>query len=120
MIPLRNTDLRPWLKPALLALIPVVVVAVVLDHSLTGVLKSRALTTAKGQAQLVSRSAFEPRVSTRELERGLQPSQRRVLRRAFGELAASGEFTGATLWSRKQRSLASFGRIRGHRSGSPS
>ena len=70
MNPLRNTDLRSWLKLALLALIPVVLAALFLAHALTGVVRSRALANAKGEAQLVSRGVFEPRVSARDLGRG--------------------------------------------------
>src|SRR5919204_5606111 len=108
---LRNTDLRPWLKPALVALIPVVLVGALLFHVTSGVLKARALATARGQAELVSRGVFEPRVGVRDLERGLRPARHRELRRAFGQMADGNQVAGATLWTRTQRPLASVGRV---------
>src|SRR4051794_32078694 len=108
MNPLRNTDSRPWLKLALLALIPVVVVAVVLDHSLTGVVKSRALITAKTEARSVSQGVFEQRAPGRE-----------SLRRAFAQVANPEHVAGATLWSHGQPPLATLGEAGGRSPANP-
>src|SRR4051812_32255321 len=115
MNPLRNTDIGPRLKLALLALIPVVIVGVVLDHSLTAVVKSRALSSAQSEAQLVSRGVFEPRVSGR----APGASHTRALHRAFAQFANTQNVAGATLWSRRQRPLVTVGESGGRAPANP-
>ena len=107
MNPLRDTEIPRWLKLALLALVPLVVVSVALDHVTTGVMKERALSSAKAEAQSVVQGVFQPSSSAHGLGR-LRASDQRSLRRTFVEVASRERVAGATLWSRGQRPLVTL------------
>jgi diguanylate cyclase (GGDEF)-like protein len=106
---LRTTDLRPWLRPALLSAIPVILLALLIGHQLTGVVETRAVAVAERDAKVFSRVTLEPNLSPGELRHGLSSPRRKALDHAVGRPARARGIAGATVWGGDLQSRYSYG-----------
>ena len=85
---------------SVMSLIPIVLLGLALAQTLKGQVRSRSLANARETAELVSKSAIQPRVSPSEVERGLGKGQVRALDKAIRDSHIASRVARIKLWNR--------------------
>ena len=88
---------------SLMSLIPIVLLGFVLAHTLRDQVRARSLANARETAELVSKSAIQPRVSPRDVTHGLSRQRVRTLDKEVRDSRIGTRVARIKLWNRADR-----------------
>ncbi len=86
-------------KFSLVAIVPIALLGVVLEHTLQGQIRSRSLSEASGAAALISEVGVQPQLSPLDFTRGMEPARVLALGTSLESGAASSEIERMKIWN---------------------
>jgi diguanylate cyclase (GGDEF)-like protein len=98
---LRLPKLSLMWKFSLVAILPIALLGLVLQHTLQGQIRGRSLTEARRSAALIAQVGIQPQLSPLDFRRGLTPGRIGSLDRALSSSITSSEIERIKVWNRK-------------------